>query len=88
VEDEIRKLAQSYLGDSISDEEWEEAYPAAQRKLEWIESLEGIDEERRKPYYIAQLASEHLKQKALSIFTFECCRILLDDDPAVLTPTT
>ena len=51
-EDEVRDEACSYLGREITDAEWNEALPPAQRKLDWIISREGdLDGERRKPYY-------------------------------------
>ena len=40
-EDEVRDEACSYLGREITDAEWNEALPPAQRKLDWIISREG-----------------------------------------------
>lgn len=48
-EDLIREEACGYLGREITDAEWDEAYPQAKRKLEWIISREGdADGERLK----------------------------------------
>ena len=59
IEDEVREQASEYLGRELTDAEWREALPKAQRKLDVIISLEGdAGGERRKPYYIAQLVKE------------------------------
>lgn len=66
--DEIKVLAEKYLGTEISQELFEMELPAAMRKLEWIISREGdADGERTKPYYIAQLVAEIIRSDVLTI---------------------
>ena len=66
--DEIKELAEKYLGTEISQELFEMELPAAMRKLEWIISREGdADGERTKPYYIAQLVAEIIQSDVLTI---------------------
>nr|DAO88748.1 MAG TPA: hypothetical protein [Caudoviricetes sp.] len=66
-EDEVRDEACSYLGREITDAEWNEALPPAQRKLDWIISREGdLDGERRKPYYLGKLVEERIRENAFS----------------------
>lgn len=75
-EDEVRDEACSYLGREITDAEWNEALPPAQRKLDWIISREGdLDGERRKPYYLGKLVEEHISANAFMAYCTEMSRI-------------
>lgn len=57
--DEIRDEAGQFLGRELTDAEWRDALPQAQRKLDTIISVEGdANGERCKPYYLAQLVKE------------------------------
>ena len=57
--DDIRDEAGQFLGRELTDAEWREALPQAQRKLHAIISVEGdANGERRKSYYLAQLVKE------------------------------
>lgn len=52
--DEIKRLAEKYLGAAITEDVFAMEMETALRKLEWIISREGdADGERTKPYYIA-----------------------------------
>lgn len=78
-EEEIRDEACGFLGREITDEEWDEAYPAAKRKLEWIISREGdADGERRKPYYLGKLVEEHISQNAFSRWCAEMSQLNME----------
>lgn len=71
--DEIKALAEKYLGAEISQELFELELPAAMRKLEWIISREGdADGERTKPYYIAQLVAEIIRSDVMTAYCFKC----------------
>jgi len=75
-EDLIREEACGYLGREITDAEWDEAYPQAKRKLEWIISREGdADGERLKPYYLGKLVEEAINQNAFSRYCEERSRL-------------
>lgn len=66
--EEIKKLAEKYLGAEINQELFELEMPAAQRKLEWIISREGdANGERTKPYYIAQLVAEVIRSDVMTL---------------------
>lgn len=70
MDDALRPMAERYAGGSITDSEWREAIPQAERKLEWIIQREGdAGGERRKPYYIAQLIAEAVRAARLSLYT-------------------
>lgn len=63
----VRALAEKYAGGIILDCEWPEARDNALRKLAWIISREGdADGERRKPYYLATLIAEAVRQSRFS----------------------
>lgn len=63
---ELKGLAEEYLGADIPQELFGMVLPAAQRKLEWIISREGdADGQRLKPRYIAQLISEEIRAELL-----------------------
>ena len=70
--DELKTLSEEYLAEPLSDTEYEEAKAQAKRKLARIIEREGdADEERRKPYYLAQLIAEAVRVKRFSAFTKE-----------------
>lgn len=63
---ELKELAEEYLGADIPQELFEMVLPAAQQKLEWIINIEGdADGLRLKPRYIAQLISEEIRAEIL-----------------------
>lgn len=69
---EIKKLTQQYLKREVTDEEWEKAYSDAQRKLTWIINRYGDgDGERRKPYYLAKLVVEKIRENAFAKWSVE-----------------
>lgn len=77
-EDEVRDEACGFCGREITDAEWDEALPEAQRKLKWIINREGdADGERLKPYYLGKLIEEYLTQKALSQYCENMSRMIL-----------
>ena len=65
---ELRTLTEKYLKCELPDEETlREAEKNARRKLKWIISREGdANGERKKPYYLAQLIAEAVRQEAMS----------------------
>ena len=66
--DEIKRLAEKYLGAEITEAVFMVEMDTALRKLQWIISREGdADGERTKPYYIAQLVAEAIRSDILSI---------------------
>lgn len=66
--DEIKTLAEKYLGVEISLELFEAELPQAMHKHKWIISREGdADGERLKPYYIAQLVAEIIRADVLTM---------------------
>jgi len=66
--DEIKALTEKYLGIEISSELFEAELPRAQHKLDWIIGREGdANGERTKPYYIAQLVAEIIRQDVLTM---------------------
>ncbi|MCD8311247.1 MAG: hypothetical protein LUD43_01905 [Firmicutes bacterium] len=68
-DDIVRDEASGYLGRELTDEEWNDAYPDAKRKLDWIISREGdADGERLKPYYLGKLVQEIVTQNAFSTY--------------------
>lgn len=68
--DEVRELAEKYLGVQIPQKIFEVAQCKALQKLEWIISREGdAAGERLKPYYLAQLVAEAIKSDVL---TYRC----------------
>lgn len=78
-EEEIRDEACSFLGREITDEEWNEAYPEAKRKLDWIISREGdADGERLKPYYLGKLVEEHINQNTFSRWCREMSQLNME----------
>lgn len=63
----LKQLAELYLQDFLSDEEYAEAETQAKRKLARIIEREGdADGERLKPYYLAQLVAEAVAAERLS----------------------
>lgn len=66
-EAEARDLAEEYVGRPIADAEWQEAREAAaDKQTRIIDQFGDSAGERRKPYYFAQLAVEHIRATALS----------------------
>lgn len=66
--DEIKRLAEKYLGAAITEDVFTMEMETALRKLEWIISRESdADGERTKPYYIAQLVAEAIRSDILTI---------------------
>lgn len=66
-EQEAREIAQGIIGANLSDGAWGMIWEPAKRKLRHIITHFGDDGgERRKPYYIAQLAVEAGKAIALT----------------------
>lgn len=71
--DEVKALAEKYLGAEICQEFFEMELPDAIRKLEWIISREGDGNgERRKPYYLAQLVAEIIRSDVMTAYCFKC----------------
>ena len=65
--EQARDEACGYLGIEITDSQWNEALPEAERKLERIIDREGdADGERRKPYYLGKLVEEAIRAKAFT----------------------
>ena len=64
---EIRSLAEEYLGTVIPELIWDDVKEQATRKLERIIEREGdAGGERKKPYYLAQLIAEAVRQEVLT----------------------
>lgn len=79
-DDEVRDEASGYLGREITDAEWEEALPQAQRKLDRIISREGdLEGERRKPYYLGKLVEECISQNAIARYLDTMGKIITDE---------
>ena len=65
---EIKELAEKYLGTKIGQEVFEAELTQAKHKLDRIIRNEGdANGERKKPYYIAQLVAEIIKSDILTI---------------------
>ena len=63
----LKQLAELYLQDFLSDEEYTEAETQAKRKLARVIEREGdADGERLKPYYLAQLVAEAVTAERFS----------------------
>ena len=63
----LKQLAELYLQDFISNDEYTEAETQAKRKLARIIEREGdADGERLKPYYLAQLVAEAVTAERFS----------------------
>lgn len=74
--DEIKMLAEKYLGAKVSQELFETKIPIAQRKLEWVIKREGdAAGERKKPYYLAQLVAEIIRSDVMTM----CCMLNYED---------
>lgn len=70
--DEIKSLAEEYLGIPIPQEVFEDVVPQALRKLEWIIDREGdANGERLKPYYLAKLVEEAIRQEVMTIYCMQ-----------------
>lgn len=64
---DAKNEAEEYLRRSITDAEWNEALPEAQRKLDFIIGHSGDgDGERRKPRYLGMLVKETMVADAFS----------------------
>lgn len=70
--EEIKGLAEKYLGAAISEELFIAEAETVANKHAWIISREGdADGERTKPYYVAQLFAEAIRS---DILTVQCMR--------------
>ncbi len=68
---DIKKMAQGFLGDIITDAEYVEALPRAEVKLSGIVEREGdLNGLRRKAGYMAQLVSEQVVSMRASKLCF------------------
>lgn len=64
---EYVRLVEQYLGRATTETELWTATQAAVRKCtQIIERFGDLDSERLQPYYLAQLAVEHIKETALA----------------------
>lgn len=66
---EVRAEASEFIGREITDAEWDEAYPQAERKLAYIISREGdANGMRQQPWYLGKLVEEAVAANAMTRF--------------------
>lgn len=64
---EVRGEASQFMGREITDAEWNEAYPQAERKLAYIIGREGdANGARRQPWYLGKLVEEAVAANAMT----------------------
>lgn len=64
---EVRGEASQFMGREITDAEWNEAYPQAERKLAYIIGREGdANGARRQPWYLGKLVEEAVAATAMT----------------------
>lgn len=67
MQDTLKQQAESLLGTAIGGFEWDKAMAEAEGKLDRIIQREGdAGNERRKPFYLAQLIAETVRSIRLS----------------------
>lgn len=70
-----REEASSFLGMTITEQQWEDSMPRALQKLNRIINRYGDENgERLKPYYLGKLIEEDIREKAFSDYTMIRCR--------------
>lgn len=68
----LKEMAELKLGSLIRPDEWETAKQTAEKKLEWIISMDGdYNGIRRERWYLAELIAETINASRFSRFTFE-----------------
>ena len=79
-EELARDEACGYLGREITDAEWQNAYPAAKRKLDGIIEMYGDEDgERRQPYYLGKLVQEQIFSDAFSRYTMAMSELIMKE---------
>lgn len=64
--EDARDEASGYLGRELTDAEWAEVYPAAQKLSRIIQREEDHGGDRRQPWYLGKLVEEHISFSILS----------------------